>query len=76
MDFIHGFLLGGIGYGIFVLVLLLVFAFSPNSGAEFVCESHGLELIDYEVENKTFSKVECGNKKPQLQYDGYKVFTK
>ncbi len=61
-----------------LVITLFFFSFSLHhqSTAEFVCESHGLELIDYETEFSTFSKVECGNKKPELQYDDYKVFTK
>ncbi len=76
MDFVQGFVVGAIGYGLVILVIVWFFAFSPNLGAEFVCKSHGLELLDYKIENKSFSKVECGNKKPELQYDNYKVFTK
>ena len=67
----------GVSLGV-ILTLVTVILFMPSSSqfAEFVCESHGLELIDYEIGNQSFSKVECGNKKPELQYDGYKVFTK
>ncbi len=58
------------------LIMFLFFGLGVEPAAEFVCESHGLELIDYEIEGKSFSKVECGNKKPELQYEDYKVFTK
>ncbi len=77
MDYDHMILGIGILMGMVVSVAIF-FLFLPQTSdyAEFVCESHGLELIDYEIENQSFSKVECGNKKPELQYDNYKVFEK
>jgi len=67
----------GAALGVILTVLTVIIFMTPASQfAEFVCESHGLELIDYERKEDPFSKVECGNKKPELQYDGYKVFTK
>ncbi len=71
-DFVFGFIAGVIG----VSITIFLFSVAPHITAEFVCETHGLELIDYEIKNQGFSKVECGNKKPELQYDNYKVFTK
>lgn len=67
--------------GILAILIIIIIALSffiPTSvdHAEFVCETHGLKLIDYELEGKGFSKVECGHKKPELQYDDYKVFEK
>ena len=76
MQFELGLIIGWFAMLIIALVISIIFAPNWESTAEFVCESHGTELIDYEIENQTFSKVECGNKKPQLQYDDYKVFTK
>lgn len=43
--------------------------------AEFVCETHDLQLIDFEREEFPFSKVECGGTAKQLD-PNYKVFTK
>ena len=76
MDFTDGIILGAFVFAIFAIITVLVFAPDFRVIAEFVCESEGLELIDFEIEGTTFSKVECGNKKPELQYDNYKVFTK
>ncbi len=56
--------------------LLLNAAIETHNNAKFVCQTHGLELIDYETGLFNITKVECGNKKPELQYDRYKVFTK
>ncbi len=65
------------GVGVIVgFILLSFFSISTNEMASFICESHGLDLIDYQVGGNTFSKVECGNKRPELQYENYKVFTK
>ncbi len=67
----------GIGFGLMAGLFIGGFLYTnPLAAAEFICESHGTELIDYELEGNSFSKVECGNKKPELRYDGYKVFTK
>lgn len=76
MDGLTNFVLGIISGIVAFTLLVLLFALTSSNAAEFVCESHGLDLIDFEVENQTFSKVECGNKKPELQYENYKVFTK
>ncbi len=67
----------GVGVGLIIAAILIgSFGIQTNATAEFICESHGLELINYEVKSPSFSKVECGNKKPELQYENYKVFTK
>ena len=58
------------------LVLNLHTAFTIGYNARFLCESQGLELIDYDAEFLVLTEVECGNKKPELQYNDYKVFTK
>ncbi len=63
--------------GFFILaVSVLIATTQVTDNAELVCQSHGLEMIDYERELFKLTKVECGNKKPELQYDNYKVFTK
>lgn len=67
-------------FGVIVGVLLLGFATlllfpQPLETAEFICETHGLELIDYEAASPTFTKVECGNKIANPDYENYKVFT-
>lgn len=63
--------------GFFVLAAsVFIGAGQISENAEFVCESHQLEMIDYDREFFKLTKVECGNKKPELQYDDYKVFTK
>ncbi len=67
----------GVILGILLGALItIVFGVWATNAADFVCESHGLERIGYETSFGEFSKVECGNKKPELQYDDYKVFTK
>ncbi len=76
MDAIDGFLLAIFIMGMGLAIAFGVFIPTATEHAEFVCESHGLELIEFEAEERPFSKVECGNKKPELQYDDYKVFTK
>ncbi len=65
-----------------ILIVFLVGAFvvgqitAYDTAGYFVCKSHGLDLIKSEFSGQGLAKVECGNKKPELQYDGYKVFTK
>lgn len=52
-------------------------ALAEQHVSKMLCKSHGLEHIEsYGSIAFGLNKVECGNKKPELQYDNYKVFTK
>ena len=69
-----------------IIIIALIFLFASfalgqitayDNAGKFVCESHGLKYIKSESSGLYgLTKVECGNKKPELQYDNYKVFTK
>ncbi len=65
-----GFIVGAASLGLMIHFVGVL----PGDAAEFVCKSHDLDLIDFEIKNPSFSKVECGNKK--FEYEEYKVFTK
>jgi len=57
---------------LFGFSLAVLFGFDNAQTAEFVCQTHGLELIDFEIKGNSFSEVECG--KPKQQSEEYKVF--
>lgn len=72
MDWVIAFLVGAMVGVLIMAGSNLLFLPVPFHTAQFICETHELDLIDFEIGSPTFKEVECGNTKSQ--YENYKVF--